>query len=447
MYNQIKEKMIINQERYLVKCKKICIALFVALLVYQLLCQPIIGIANNGDFWRLSAAVGLEPILEEHDTYMVDTYRYIDEVDTGFYSSYEVIIRLAKILSRIFGKRMVFQIQFISVIDIILFGILYVAFIILLKKARTSAQIYFMIATMIIFTDQYVVQYVNSFYSEIGGVIYSITFLLAAIEELQTDDINKKKKLWALMCFAIVLFGLAKKQYMLSCVLYFIFAGSELYRIWKKDRHKRYLLFFLAMIGFFIFGYLENGAGGHMTVYNEFMVRILPSADNPLEVLEFMGFDEKEQEKLKPYIGHQIWETDSMNRYYEYENDFSRINEMKVLIKFPEIIPKLLKMGSNSLFQDVSYLGNFTENSGLTYQKSQACRIWSLCKNKIYRNSLCFYAGVLSIALLLGIYSYLRSKQRLSKLLIFCIFSNVAHFMTVIFADGSEWEKHFFSSI
>lgn len=223
MYNQIKEKMIINQERYLVKCKKICIALFVALLVYQLLCQPIIGIANNGDFWRLSAAVGLEPILEEHDTYMVDTYRYIDEVDTGFYSSYEVIIRLAKILSRIFGKRMVFQIQFISVIDIILFGILYVAFIILLKKARTSAQIYFMIATMIIFTDQYVVQYVNSFYSEIGGVIYSITFLLAAIEELQTDDINKKKKLWALMCFAIVLFGIWISKKTIHVILCFVF--------------------------------------------------------------------------------------------------------------------------------------------------------------------------------------------------------------------------------
>ena len=98
------------------------LAIAAAILAFQILVPPAIGLADNGDFAKITHQFGLYPPV---DDLSVSAFRYIhlqydlrpgSHGDTGFHSSEALPIRAALWLNRVVAPRGVFDLRTMGVV-------------------------------------------------------------------------------------------------------------------------------------------------------------------------------------------------------------------------------------------------------------------------------------------------------------------------------------------
>jgi hypothetical protein len=155
------------------------------LLLAMLFLQPVIGMADNGDFYRIMVGNGLYKLDRyEAGQYFSNfstqygMYQYYNEFASGFQSAQTPLIRLAILLDKLFtGQDGIFDIRFQAVI----LSIYCMAAVYLFTKyatLRAKGPLAYLIALMavFIFADVGYVAYFNSFYAE--GLAF-VSFLAA----------------------------------------------------------------------------------------------------------------------------------------------------------------------------------------------------------------------------------------------------------------------------
>ena len=152
----------------------ICLLVIVAISIYMIIIPPFVGIANNGDFERFANKIG---IFYPFNAWSEENYNRVffhntiakfvikPGIDTGFFSSYELIAWISRGLCSLFSKTGEYDIRFMGITSFI-FTYIGIAFLFYaIRDFRFLTRIVIQTVVTFCVLDPYFVQFYNSFYS------------------------------------------------------------------------------------------------------------------------------------------------------------------------------------------------------------------------------------------------------------------------------------------
>lgn len=149
-----------------------------------LMIPPIIGLADNGDFYRIINNQGLYKLDRFADDQYLNyasskfgIYEYFDEYAEGLVSTQIPFILLAKAFNAVFATDGLFDIRFLSIIYLLyLAAALYLLVDYTSQKASGAAKYLIAALSVFVFADTGYTEYFNSFYAE---ALVLVSFLMA----------------------------------------------------------------------------------------------------------------------------------------------------------------------------------------------------------------------------------------------------------------------------
>lgn len=441
----------------------VCCGIYIFLVIrimFLILAKPYIGIANNGDFERLMAPLGIKYaenpwIMDElyHDTFFGwvtnDNYVFCVPENNGWHQTYALFSNLAILLSNRINNGY-FDIRSIGLINALLYFVALFCVFYLINKIQGRNKYFYLILVSFVLSDSYILQYFNSFYTEPGAVIFCLLTLCLQIygflflEEKET----KRKILFFLIYFLSVFFEVTCKQQDILVIVPALFVSFALFhklkirRIWSA-------IWTIFLLSFILIVFKVNVAGGNITAFNVTNGDILANSKCPEKRLSELNFSEEEIELIMTGLGDSAFSLPY--DWSIFEDKFDRKTELKIMCEEPSIFFRMLNKRSRNLFVD-SPLGNFTKDSGAVWgEKTEANRLWYKFKNTIYGHSLAFYGGVIIVALIFALvgfsgHLFFPLPKELFMILGMTTISNVLRFFSVIVGDGSFDDiKHFFT--
>lgn len=433
---------------------------FVLRILSFVLLEPYIGIADNGDFQRLMQPVGVtyskNPWSQENReeyffNFITNDYIIDEPIDNGWHQIFSVIPQLAVGLSKINGSRSL-DIRVIGTINAF-FYFLAVYFLFWHIKHIRGIYSYVLLGIFaIILSDSTIIQYFNSFYTEIGAV----TGILMLWSSLIFSFVYIKGRGTGIKIVCIVLDSciafmaiLAKQQDILLLIPIVIVFWILLDRFEAKTFIK--IIWSVVFISAVIIIFAKNEAGGNITTFNVINKEFLAESKNPQKHLAKMGLGDRDIELIIETIGKTAFEDKASDIWIEYGSYFTRMNECMILVREPSIFIKQLVTRSESLFKDMDY-GNYLINSGAKpREKTKVNRLWYNIKQYLYKSDFFFYIMVIFISLGMVCYcvknKYIISKISKDILMVFVLLpvGNLLRFISVILGDANEDIKHFFT--
>lgn len=184
-------------------CLEICTITVAAVIIfYQLMIPPIVGLANNGDFWRVMKWGGIQYQTgkdEDHLFYYISRdYLIKPETQWRFYVSSEIILsQIGLLFNKLISKDGLFDLRVLGFIHSLfflssLFLILWVC-----RKASIPYRWGMCILFLLMFCDVGYIAYFNSFYAEPASLI----FLLITVGFGLNIMIQDQPNIWSLLAF------------------------------------------------------------------------------------------------------------------------------------------------------------------------------------------------------------------------------------------------------
>jgi hypothetical protein len=185
------------------------------LAAWQLFHQPIIGIADNRDFQRVMAQVGLR-YRESLETTVFKWIQLRFDVGAprpvGYLTSEVLLARLALPVSRALFGRGAFDLRALGAVQLALYVPAVALFVAVHRQRRRLAQLLVAALALLLLADVKLVAYFNSFYSESASLIFGLWAMGLA---LILCGLRRGAGAWvayAAFVAATVLFALAKSQ-------------------------------------------------------------------------------------------------------------------------------------------------------------------------------------------------------------------------------------------
>lgn len=443
------------------KCRlfKIVFILFVVRVFFLILVPPYIGIANNGDFQRLSCAVGINYAYNPWDeenydigfwNYVPNDYIFIEPEDNGWHQIFAIFPQVAILLSNRFinGR---FDIRFLGFVNAAVYCMGVYLLLNTIKRVEGTWSYALLMIAVLCLGDSYVLQYFNSFYTEIGSVNASL-ILWGLLLWGFTMGVKKHPFLQLLCVVALsvaAIFAVLSKQQdilVIVPIMFIIWILLKRFGIKAVYRVGWEIIFSVIVAVLFV----GNTAGGNITAYNVISMDLLANSEEPYEHLQSMGLDDSETEMFLQGVGQNAFT--SGLPWKDYENHFTRTNELKILLREPKIFFRMVGQRATDLFKDDPALGNYTIDSGAAPQeKTEENKLWTKLKTHIYGVGLAFYLPVILLALFFGIFGRkIRLLHNIPPDLFYVYLvlpvSNVLRFVTVMLGDSSHDDvKHFFT--
>lgn len=462
MIEHNKSKNEFNSKKFLV----IILFLILLICIYLVFIPPYIGMANNGDFQRIINKVGLDYSYDAWDEnnfydsffrYVVNSYEKVDPVNTGWFTPFEGNVLFSKLLSNIFSKTGTYDIRFMGLSNLITYIAIIGLFFYALSKYSKKMIIIGGLVTLLFASDSYIIQYFNSFYSEMGTLFYVFAFFSLCLLYIKS---NYKTKwiCWLLEMPISVIATLSKQQeilIILPILIILIMQGFDIFKekygnLGNKKIFLRVsmIIFFLTILPIALDSTFNKTTGVNQTsCYNTIMQDILNLSTKPEIHLKSMGFNEEEVSELVTYIGQTAY---TNSGYEKYDSYFTRAHELKILLREPKLILDLFRLKATKLFDtvDAYKLGNFLKEDAPPNTKCYAFRIWSNLKEKLYINSLWFYLLVIISSAFISIYHIKKEKKLYLDVyyLVLCLCSiNVLQFITIVLGDSiHDVMRHYF---
>ncbi|WP_203457087.1 hypothetical protein [Paenibacillus tepidiphilus] len=431
---------------------------FVALFV-----PPFIGMADNGDFFRIIYSNGLYFNAPDYDSqyfgYFVrqfGIFQYYNENGTMLQSSQSLFIKLAIGLNKLFYSSEVFDIRFQAAIYLVL----YVAAVYLLvegltcRMTRRRGMVVAAIAVLI-FGDTGYTAYFSSFFGE-SIVMIMMMFVFAAWLLLYRGRYNDYALLFLLLISTLIL-TTSKQQ---NAPVGVIVAALSVSLFWiRKERLFRWLT------GASAAAMLLAGVATYVSISDEFvninqyhaMTRgVLLMSDNPESALESFGMNKqfailKENTYYDQYgtadVKSDILQQDFFNRY-------GFVSILKYYAAHPDQFGKILDTAAESAYTiKPAAMGNYEQAAGHEFRaQSHFFTLYSMLKANLAPKTFSFI--LLWMAVTVGIYmpSFVhaakqrdaRGMQRLVLITAAMLVGLSGIFVSIIGAGDADIAKHEF---
>ncbi|WP_019914777.1 glycan biosynthesis hexose transferase WsfD [Paenibacillus sp. HW567] len=431
--------------------------------VFTLFTAPYVGMADNGDFFRIIYSNGLYFNLPDYDSryfgYFVKQfgiYQYYNENSSMLVSSQSLFIKLAVVVNKLVFSKEVFDIRFQAAIYVVL----YVAAVYLLieavtyKMSRKRGMIVAGIAVFI-FGDTGYTAYFNSFFSE-SVVMIMMIFVFASWLLLYRKRYNDYVMLGLFLISTLIL-TTSKQQNAPVGMVISVFAVSL---IWiRKDRVFRYLT--AAAIALMMLA----GIATYLNISKEFvninqyhaMTRgVLMESENPETALKSFGINEQyailKQNTYYDQYGTVDVKADILEK--EFYSRYGFVSILKYYVTHPDQMGSILNTAAKSAYTiKPAAMGNYEKSVGKEFRaQSHFFTLYSVLKEKLAPRTFGFI--LLWMAVITGVYMpsfvaavkarNVRSMQRLMLIVATMLVGLSGIFVSIIGAGDADIAKHEF---
>lgn len=368
-----------------------------AILCFQLILPPVVGLADNGDFVKVIGRFGL-------NAKVYRTYEFVDTVYefhperrwvSEFYSTEIPLAIPALALNSLFSQAGTFDLRFIGIVHGALFLAALWLFAPLLANASRALRLCLYVLVLLIYSDVIYVSGLNSFYMDEPAYLF---LLLSAVLYLRLLCWRKKQDAILLLLCALLLVT-AKTQHALLgfwfAALLFV-ARGVLAPAWRKVFAAGGVCIMLASFLMLWRGAPRDYASAPL--YNVIFLQILPHSGNVEGTLKSLGLDDS----YRPLIGKNAFWPDSRMGDPAFRREFDRrISVVKLAVfyaahlrdAYEALQDSLNEAGRQRLF------GNFDIATGYPpFTESQTFAYWSNFKRRLF-----FYHGARFLFAFLGV--------------------------------------------
>jgi len=438
------------------------IALFSAAIILfcALIARPVIGVADNGDFYRLMKPSGLEYLSDDASDryfhYLNREYRIVDSSiwEYAYFSTGIILVKASKVINTALGLgKDTYDIRSLSLLYICIFLTSIYLIIKHSKNGDLLSDSLMAALIILIFTDIGYIAYFNSFYGE----AVSFVFLLLASGAVLSLTRQQNPKVLTLAVFYASAFFLsgAKAQYAPVGIILALFS-IRLIRLRKDLLWKRInLAFALFLIILSVASYVLipeeiKACNRYQTVF----YGILKNSPYPEKDLEELG--------LSPKLSFLAGTDYFMDQYPQnfnikdtaFTNELKeKINPLKVLkfyFRHPYRYLEKLEITAENSFTLIHGYGNYEKEDSLKYGRYATCfNWWSSFKKKYIPHTLlliillfALYLSALLIKYRLVSDAYL--KIRLEFFLLFAVIGAAQFFIPIIGDGEADLARHLF---
>ncbi len=380
------------------------LAVAAGILGFQILVPPAIGLADNGDFAKMTRKFGLYPVV---DDLSVSAFRYIqlhynlrpdNHGDTGFHSSEALPIRAALWLNRIVTRRGVFDLRALGAVHAALFLLALALWIGLLRPERAAVRIALPALAIFVFCDVIFSTCYNSFYLDAGAFV----FLMLSIAALLRAMVRRRAADSVLALFFCLLLVTAKSQHALLAVPLAVFLIWERKALWPRRPLLGGALATVLIVAGGAFGLAEGSPPGYTgpCLFNMIFERLLPTAKNPSAELASLGLDQSylRYKNIDAYMDRSPMRDPRWVRSFLARTSFLRLSEFYVTHPNRAWCVATLALGEAALGRPPG-IGNYDESAGRPpYARSNAFSQWSRAREKLLGRALWAYPLLFAIS-------------------------------------------------
>jgi hypothetical protein len=360
-----------------------------AILVFQVLAPPAIGLADNGDFAKITGRFNLYPAV---DDLRDSAFRYINlhydfradsHIDTGFHSSETLPIRIALLLNRAVARPGVFDLRAMGVVHAALFLLALALWVGLLGGERAEIRIALAALAVLVFCDVTFSAFYNSFYMDAGAFVFlmlSIATLLRAVVRRRPVD-----TLLALLCCLLLV--TVKSQHALLAVPLAVFLVWERHALWPRRALLWSALASLLVVGAGAFSLAAGSPAGYTgpCLFNIIFARLLPTAEDPAAELASLGLDESylRYQDMDAFTDGSPMRDPRWVQSFLAKTSFSRLCGFYVTHPDRAWSVASAALGEAALGRPPG-IGNYDQSAGRPpHAQSNAFSIWSMARRKL----------------------------------------------------------------
>jgi hypothetical protein len=399
----------------------------------NLLTLPAIGMADNGDFGRMMAKVGLEHASdnaeERYFNYFERLYRIVPATTPllgDFLSSEAFFHQVAFWFGQPFAQNGLWDIRFLGGLHI--FALLFAVGCLLAAARRLLLIQRFLVAAFLILflTDLRLMAYLNSFYSEPAFVIFFCFWLAAAVFWIRKPGRN-----WPAMILYYLLSGLlltVKTQNTLMGILFA--AGGVGIGYLKKDRKQIKVSIALSAALILLtaaYFQLTPQRFKRANLFNIVFHDILATS-NTAETLAFFNLPQD----LAAYSGRDYYMEGGLVNDPEFNRIFFQRTSFGDVIRYyfshPLWVFQQLDRGSKQIFRmRLDFLGNFEKASGFPpMSQVDGFTFWSDFKDKVLPKNSLFLIGIYSVSVISGLFFWFRQKAARPYVVVFLVLVGIS---------------------
>lgn len=183
---------------------------------YQLFCEPIVGTADNRDYWRVMKQIGVGYKESRDPTFFVNfqhDFVIVPKEEVKYLTSEVLLGRVAVLVNDVVSKDGLFDIRVVGLVHAVAYLGAIAVFLAAFRRRARWLRCVVGVSSLLIFTDVRLVAYFNSFYCEAAQLIFLILTIGCLLHVVET-----KRGTWFLaFLVCAVLFLFAKSQDLPLC--------------------------------------------------------------------------------------------------------------------------------------------------------------------------------------------------------------------------------------
>jgi hypothetical protein len=431
--------------------------------VIALFTAPYVGMADNGDYFRIIYSNGLYFNIPDYDSqyfgYFVKQfgiYQYYNENSSMLATSQSLFIKLALFVNKLVFSREVFDIRFQAAIYTLLYTVSVYLLIeaITFKMSRKRGMLVAVLA-IVIFGDTGYTAYFNSFFGE-SLVMVTLILMFASWLLLYRGRYNDYAML-ALLLVSTLILTTSKQQ---NAPVGMVISLLSISILWvRRDKLFRWVTLLSAAL------MMLAGIATYLNISKEFvninqyhaMTRgVLMESENPETALQSFGINEQ-YAILKENTYYDQYGTVDVKSDLLEQNFYSRygfVSILKYYVTHPDQLGSILDTAAESAYTiKPAAMGNYEKSAGKEFRaQSHFFTLYSTLKKKLAPRTFAFI--LLWMAVITGVYmpsfvSAVRSRdyrgmQRLFVILATMLVGLSGIVVSIIGAGDADIAKHEF---
>lgn len=428
------------------------------ILIKTLILEPVIGVADNGDFIRIMNSTGLgyfsEDFTDKYFEYFNREYKIIptEKMEGGYFSTEIFLVKISKTINNLFLNRNgIFDIRFLALIYSLIF---LVSIYLVLKYSKQDIPILNYLITLLIiimFADLGYISYFNSLYGEALSFTSLLLFIGLSFK-LSKQSNPQIITLIAFFAAAILLTG-AKAQNAPFGLILAIF-GVSMIRL-RKDVTWKSIIFISCSLLLLVPLISYTSISENIKVCNKYQSvfhGVLKDSPTPKNDLRELGINEDLAVLAGTHFFMKEYPID-INTPLVMNEIRDKVNPAKIALfylKHPSRFVEKLNVSAKNGFKIVQGFGNYEKTDNPEFRiTAEDFRIWSNFKLRHLPHSLTFVIIIFTLFYSILLIMYLSTKKSSDKLYLetFAIVGIIAliQFVVPIIGDGeADLSKHLF---
>ena len=372
-----------------------------AILVYQLILPPVVGLADNGDFARILGPLGLRPLTNDRDLLYfqyINTKYLMDHPfwHSGYRSSETVLAAVVRVVASGLSKSPLFDVRLLGALHA---ALLLVAIGLMLRAGRRlvpPARVGLGVLFVFVFTDVAYVAPFNSFYSATASSL-SLLLLAGVVASVAArPEANPRLVFWYWLAAAA--FVTSKPQEAVLAPLLALF-GVRITGVSGRGRARQTAwMWAAALCGLAAWSFSGAPASFKQAgVYHSIFLEILPHSSTPEEDLAALGLPTD----WVRYAGTSAYQPGSLLKEPRLRAMFAEHAGFRDIVGFyvshPQRLSSLMARSAHAaMHMRPRHLGNFEKGNGPGPRGlSRAFSAWSGLKERLEPAGPWFFAILL----------------------------------------------------